>query len=147
MTLWLNDEFVTPFHFESKGLDDIIKKEWERIQIQKYLFRDGRPLPVIANKTVVIVDDGIATGATTLAAIKSIKKYHPAKIIVAAPVSSSDAASLIRQNGAELISLIVTDALHSVASWYEDFGQVDDSEVIELLRRFRRSPGEIHASP
>ena len=143
MTLWLNDEFVTPFHFESKGLDDIIKKEWERIQTQKYLFREGHSLPNLKDKTVILVDDGIATGATVLATLKSIKKHQPAKMVVAVPICSSDAAILVREAGAELLSLITTDALHSVGSWYEDFEPVEDSEVIQILKKFRKQPEQL----
>ncbi len=138
-TLWLNESALRFEAVESAVIEKIRAKEWSRIQEQKSLFRKGRALPDLSTRTVVIVDDGIATGSTVFAAIESLKKQKAGRIIVAVPVCADSTARQIRTLGVELISVIETNRLISVGMWYDDFSQVEDAEVVRALGR---PPGE-----
>lgn len=97
------------------------------------LFRKGLPPVSFANKTVIIVDDGLATGATMKAAIESIKKQHPAMIVVAVPVSPPDTATEIAAMCDECICLDTPWNFKAVGQFYEVFAQTEDAEVVSLL--------------
>lgn len=113
----------------------IIEKEAkdEAVRRNKTYRRESHPLK---GKTAILVDDGIATGYTMLAAIKSVKQQQPAQIVVAVPVASSDSHNLVKKECDEIICLHVSDTrMFAVASFYEDFPQLTDREVLELLRK------------
>lgn len=97
---------------------------------QKY----GLPNPDYKNRIVIIVDDGIATGATTLSAIEEVRSQKPDKIIVAAPVSSRDSAEKIRAQVDEVVILAEPENFYAVGQFFDDFSQVSDEEVIALLK-------------
>ena len=97
------------------------------------LYRRGRIPLDLRDKTVVVVDDGIATGATMLAAVRAARKGGAARVVVAAPVASEEAVSMIGAECDELVILLVPALLRAVGEWYEDFDQVEDSEVGRLL--------------
>jgi predicted phosphoribosyltransferase len=120
-------------------------REHGELERREQLYRAGRAPLELAGKTVILVDDGLATGATMLAAVRAARKGGAATVVAAAPVGSGEAAALI---GAECDSVAIVEippALRAVGEWYEDFGQTEDSEVCELLRESARvhagSPG------
>ena len=88
-------------------------------------------------KTVIVIDDGIATGNTLLATIRILKKSKPGKIIVAAPVISRSAAKLLSGEVDELITVLIPETFYGVGAFYKDFAQVSDEEVIECLDKLR----------
>lgn len=101
---------------------------------ERELLLRGTNTPLnIKNKKIILVDDGLATGATMLTAIRSIKKLNPAKIIVAIPVASSEALEIISQEVDEVICPLKPQFFYSVSIWYENFKQTTDEEVIHLL--------------
>ncbi len=112
---------------EVKSIRDIIKE-----RNQKY--RQGMPLFNIKNKTVIVVDDGVATGSTLLATLALIKEYEPKKIVVALPVASVEAFKKIKSVADEVVCLSVPEIFYSVGQFYENFDQVDDQEAIRLLK-------------
>lgn len=115
-------------------LQNEIKKEKAEAERRQKLYRGGRPPLDLKNKTVIIVDDGLATGLTMRAAVKSIKKSGTAKIIVAIPVTSPEAAELVKKEVDEIIYLEAPAFFGAVGSFYEEFGQTTDEEVIDLLK-------------
>ncbi|OQA04742.1 MAG: Ribose-phosphate pyrophosphokinase [bacterium ADurb.Bin400] len=127
-----------------------IDSEWlaREIEIQKGEIRRrrerylrGPPSTSAQNKIAIIVDDGIATGATVLAAIEEIKAQNPAKLVVAVPVSPPDTAQLIRDKADELVAVIIPDLfLGAVGAYYENFDQVSDEEVIEIMNEIPSDP-------
>jgi erythromycin esterase-like protein/adenine/guanine phosphoribosyltransferase-like PRPP-binding protein len=123
-------------HYEGltlSALDPIISRERIRIEDQKKKFRNGQDLLSLTGKKVVIVDDGVATGATVFAAIEFAKRQNALKIAVGVPVCAPETARHIRGLGVDLISLIEPERLASVGMWYQDFSQVEDEEVIQEL--------------
>lgn len=122
--------------YAKEKLDKIIadeKKEAER-RIKKY--RDGRPLPDLTGKTAIIVDDGIATGATMNAAVLAAKHQQAKRIIVAVPHGAKDTIASMRAQGLGVVALIEPDWYGSVGGFYDEFGQVEDEEVLQLMNNY-----------
>ena len=116
-----------------------IKAQTEKIREQlreRYKkFRGDRPPPDVSGKTVILTDDGVATGNTLFAAIDDLRKKAPAKIIVAVAVSPPETAKKLRRLADELICLYTPDDFYGVGQYYEDFSQVEDTEVMALLAK------------
>lgn len=117
--------------------EEYIKRETERLKVEidrrKGLYRGGKGIPHLAGKTVIIVDDGVATGATMKAAIQAVKEEGPARVVAALPVASEEAEQSIKKMVDEWICLQTPPEFMAIGSYYEDFEQVSDEEVIELL--------------
>jgi putative phosphoribosyl transferase len=127
---------LDPLWFQQK-----VRSEREEAQRRRERYLDGRaPLPV-HGKTAILVDDGIATGLTMRAAIRDLKQRHPARIIVAVPVAPEDTAAILEQEVDELVALDVPRLyLGAVGAYYEDFSQITDEEVIDMLRLSEDEP-------
>jgi putative phosphoribosyl transferase len=131
----LNEELLN----ELPGVDEstieaIIEKETEELKRREVLYRGDRPLPELHSKDVLVVDDGMATGATMWAAAKAVKQQHPAKIIIAVPTASSSAVRLVENSADEVICLDTPPSFSAVGYYYRDFGQTTDGEVRETLQ-------------
>lgn len=120
------------------GLDrlDIVKlaePELAEIARRRALYMAGRPALSLAGRTVIIVDDGIATGATIRVALRSVRRQAPARVVLAVPVASSEALVPLQALADEVICLVTPDHFSAVGAYYADFTQVSDSQVIALL--------------
>jgi putative phosphoribosyl transferase len=111
--------------------------ERERLEIERRdkAYHGDRPTLSLRGKTVIVVDDGLATGSTMEAAVKAMRQHHPAKIIVAAPVGAADSCRRLHALADEAICLQTPDPFNSVGQWYQVFDQTTDAEVVELLQR------------
>ena len=123
---------------ESAGLDENDIADSARIEIAKLaakrqLFTPHRRPVEVGGRIVIIVDDGIATGATMTAAVRSVREKGAASVIVATPVASNDAIRRLEAEGAEVVSVLVPEVFFAVSQFYEDFAQVEDEEVIQAL--------------
>lgn len=123
--------------FKPDDLSSIVETETLAIKRQINLFRNGRKLPSLAKKNVIVVDDGVATGATLTAAISFLKKQHVDQIIVAVPVGAASSLAALRQKADEVICPHDLEHLVSVGQYYKDFSQVEDKEVISLCGAHR----------
>lgn len=121
--------------------DEYIGNERKRLEIaieEKYkLYRGELKKPELKNKTVIITDDGIATGSTIIAAIHVIRKQKPKKIIVAVPVAPPDVITNIKEVADEVICLQIPESFFAIGAFYEKFPQVEDGEAVEILKRCR----------
>src|SRR5512139_432684 len=110
---------------------------WEvhEVERRERLLRGGRTRIDLAGKTVVLVDDGVATGSTMRAAVEAVRASRPARVVVAAPTWSSNAYSQFARLADEAVGVLVSDAFYSVGQWYEDFSEVHDDEVRNLLEK------------
>lgn len=136
-----NLEIMSELGLRKSEMLSTLYEESENIREQKNLFRHGREMRSVFRKTVIVVDDGLATGSTMVAAIKYLKNSGAAKIVVAVPVSSASSSLQIKNSVDEFVVLENTMALQSVGQWYDDFSQVPSAEVVRLLEHNRVDHG------
>ncbi len=128
-----------PLHFpgyrpDAQQFAALAERERGELERRGQLVRAGRPPLDLKGKTAVLVDDGLATGATMLAAVRAARQAGAAAVVAAAPVASDEAAALIGAECDAIAILGIPPALRAVGEWYLDFGQVEDREVCELLQ-------------
>src|SRR6185437_807888 len=133
--IYLDKDMLDYFQISNSTLRLIEEREKNELERRKQLYRGGKPLPLLTNRTIILVDDGLATGVTARAAILSIKKHHPKKIIFAVPVCSKETAANIPLMVDSIVCLYSIDRLEAVGRYYEDFRQVTDEEVLAQLHR------------
>ena len=114
-------------------LDDQIRKKREEVNDRMQRLRGSSPYPRLEGRTVVIVDDGIATGSSVSAAVMSVKKRGPKEIVVAAPVAPRDAVETLAEDVTKVVCLETPGSFLAIGEFYRDFDQVDDTEVIRIL--------------
>jgi predicted phosphoribosyltransferase len=107
---------------------------------RKKLFRGVRPQAPVARRSVIVTDDGIATGSTMIAALQAVKTQHPREVIVAVPVASPDRLEEVRRWCDDVVCLLSPEAFWAIGQFYEDFTQVEDEQVVELLRQSAAAP-------
>jgi len=129
----VNAETVRALRIGTADIERVIARERRELERRERAYRAGRAPPVIRGRTVILVDDGLATGATMLAAAESVRAAGAARVIVAVPVASAEACALLRGAADDVIALLVPDELYAVGAWYTDFTQTTDDEVRTLL--------------
>lgn len=132
--LIFNESIVANLNLSQESINRIIAKESQELQRRNLVYRQGRDFPPLAHKTVILVDDGIATGATMVAAIKAVRLSNPSKIIVASPLASVNVFQDMADQDVELLILETPEPFYGIGMWYGDFPQLTDNEVIELLQ-------------
>jgi putative phosphoribosyl transferase len=133
--LLLNDAVVNYMGISKDSIESAAKQELAELERRLKLYRNGRPALELKGKTVLIVDDGLATGATMKAALKAIKRKEPQKIIVAVPVGAPTTCMEIKSEADEVICLKSPEPFTAVGSWYNIFEQTTDQQVQELLKK------------
>jgi putative phosphoribosyl transferase len=129
----LDAEALAILGIDNGALDAIVAEETTELRRRLAAYRNDRaPLP-LHDRTVIVVDDGVATGVTDTAALRAIRRQRPRRTVLAVPVCAPDSLARLRGEADEVICLIVPPLLQGVGQWYEDFGQVSDQEVIEAL--------------
>ena len=135
----LTDEFIIPHPEASQEyVDEEIDRIRTRLKKMYPKFSVNKELQDLKGKTVIVIDDGIATGNTLLITAQMLKKSNPEKIIIAVPVASRDAIEKLNKEVDEVISLLVPDVFYGVGAFYENFEEVTDDEVIYYLERLRK---------
>jgi len=129
----MNDDHVKGLGLKPDVIHDIVERERAELDRRASLYRDDREPLVIAGKTVVVVDDGIATGSTVRAALKSLERRGVRRRIVACPVAAAETVRALEKLSDEVVCLRTPVAFGAVGTWYDDFAPVFDSEVKELL--------------
>ena len=119
------------------SLRQVIATEERELARRERLYRGDRPFPDLRGKTVILVDDGLATGSTMRAAVEALRQEGPARIVVAVPVSSPETCDAFRDVADEVVCAETPEPFRGVGMWYDDFSQTTDDEVGELLERAR----------
>ncbi len=131
----LNEDIVRDLNLSESAIAKVASQEQKELERREQLYRGNRPFPQLQGKTVILVDDGLATGATILAAILAVRKQQPARIVVAVPVAPSPAYSQLADKVDEMVCLSTPTPFYSVGQWYTRFPQTTDDEVRDLLRK------------
>jgi predicted phosphoribosyltransferase len=132
-TLVLNKEIIKLLNIDEASINAAIARERTELERRNKLYRRGMPAPDIQGKTIILVDDGLATGATMHAAIVSLRNAGAARIVVAVPVGTTSACRKIRQEADDLVCLYTPEPFFGVGQWYDNFMQTADEEVLALL--------------
>lgn len=131
----LSDEMISMLGLSSAEVDAVVQRETGEITRREKNYRSGRPAPDVSGRTVIVVDDGIATGATVSAAIELLRHQGAAKIVIAVPVAPPATAERLREEADEVLTLIEPEPFVAVGQWYDDFSQTTDEEVRALLTK------------
>lgn len=128
-----NEEIIQALGISKSAIDRVIAKEAQELARRESSYRDNTPFPVLKDKIVILVDDGIATGATMRVAIKALLTFKPKKLVIAVPVAQKDLCDSFAELVDEFISPLRPENLQAVGIWYDDFSQTEDEEVFALL--------------
>jgi putative phosphoribosyl transferase len=133
----LNEDVVQMLHVPEHMIDDVVATEEQELERRQCLYRGERAEPDVRGHTVILVDDGLATGSTMRAAIAALRQQQPDRIVVAVPTAAPETCDEFRNEVDEVVCAITPDPFHAVGLWYEDFSQTTDDEVRDLLARAR----------
>ena len=134
----LNRALIEEVQLSHKLIDQITAREERELKRREELYRQGRPALPVRNRNVILVDDGLATGATMKAASQALRLQEPKRIVVAAPVAAEHTCDEFRGDVDEIICAYTPAPFIGVGMWYEDFSQTTDEEVQQLLRLAER---------
>jgi len=138
-----NGEVVNALRIPDEVIDAVSTEEFVELERREKAYRAGLPSLDVEGKTVIVVDDGIATGSTMLAAVSALRQLSAARIVVAAPVIAASACREIQRQADEVVAVRIPERFYAVGQWYEDFSQTSDEEVRDLLAQaVRRQPVE-----
>lgn len=126
-------DVIDALHVSHTSVAQAVVHERRDLDRRERAYRGARPFPQLSDKTLIVVDDGIATGASMHLAVNALRERHPARIVVAAPVGSEDGCTLVRHYADEVVCAVIPHAFGSVGQYYGHFEQVDDESVRSLL--------------
>ena len=132
----LNTSIVRQMRLFDEEMERVVRQEQRELERRERLYRQDRPPLTLRGRTIVLVDDGVATGATMIAAVRAVRQQDAGRIVVAVPVASHSAVADLRGEADEVISATTPEPFLAVGYWYHHFEQVSDEEVCELLGRF-----------
>ena len=138
----LNEEIVYGLGIPDQVINAVAARELQELSRRECLYRNGHAPPDVNHKTVILVDDGLATGATMRAAVQALKQQHPDRIVVAVPTASADTCEALRAEADDVVCAATPEPFLAVGYWYDNFAQTTDAEVRDLLARRESRGGE-----
>jgi predicted phosphoribosyltransferase len=136
-TMVLDDALVRRARVTDAQVRAVVDRERRELERRERRYRGDRPPPDIAGRTVILVDDGLATGATMRAAVQAVRQREPGRVVVAVPIASPEACEAFREVTDDTVCAVTPEPFYAVGLWYEDFSQTSDEEVHELLEDAR----------
>jgi putative phosphoribosyl transferase len=128
----LNPDVVTALRISEQTIAEVAAQEQKELERQQRAFRGEVPFPDLAGRTVIVVDDGLATGSTMRAAVRALRQMQPARIVVGAPVAAAETCRSLAQEADEVVCVSIPEEFHAVSMWYQEFSQTSDEEVQSL---------------
>ena len=136
----LNEALVRELKISQKALEQVAAREQQELERRERVYRGERSAPDLSHRTIILVDDGIATGSTIKAAISTIKQQRPERIIVAVPVAPPEVCQELKEEVDEVVCLLTPEWLCAIGLWYDDFSPTTDAEVRLSLARTMEEP-------
>jgi len=133
----LNEEVLAWYRPSADTLEAVARAEMRELERRERLYREGRPLMLVEGRTVILVDDGLATGSTMRAAVQAVRQLHAGEVIVAAPVGAPDTCRAMREVADDVVCALTPDHFTAVGAWYVDFSETTDDEVRRLMAMAR----------
>ncbi|VVO24344.1 phosphoribosyltransferase [Pseudomonas fluorescens] len=131
----LNQEALQAHPIDQRTLEAVVERETRELLRRESVYRAGRPPLQLRDQVVILVDDGLATGSTMLAAVQAVRQQQPSRIVVAVPVAPPETVAALRRKVDELVCPLIPEWMMSIGHWYLDFTQTSDQEVVDLLQR------------
>lgn len=132
-TRFLDADAIRALGVSEAYIEEVTRKELAELERRLRCFRGDRPPPAIEGRSVVLVDDGLATGVTALASLAALRLQHPRRLVFAAPVCSIEGATAVSRQADDVVCVAMPERFFGVGAWYRDFTQTTDEEVVELL--------------
>jgi putative phosphoribosyl transferase len=136
----LNDDVVRGLRIQPRVIDSVAEKETRELERRERLYRGENAGPVLKGRTVILVDDGLATGSTMRAAVAAVRQQEPKRIVVAVPIAAVQTCQEMANEVDELVCDRTPEPFYSVGFWYDDFSQTTDEKIRELLERAAKEP-------
>jgi putative phosphoribosyl transferase len=136
----LNEDIVRALNIPPRVIDSVAAKEARELERRGRLYRGDRPAPDVTGRTVILVDDGLATGSSMRAAVAALRQKNPRRIVVAVPVAAAATCREFETEVDEIVCYQTPEPFYSVGLWYEDFSQTTDEEIRQLLERAAKQP-------
>jgi len=130
----LSEDVISAFNISDRVIATVAANEEEELGRRERAYRDHRPPLEVRGRTVILVDDGLATGATMRAAAAALRAQHPERLVVAVPVAPSETCATLRSEVDDVVCAHAPEPFFAVGNWYDDFSQISDAEVRDLLR-------------
>jgi predicted phosphoribosyltransferase len=131
----VNQAMLRSLRISPQQLDAVIRAEEAELRRQERVYRGDRPPPDVSGRTAMLVDDGLATGATMQAAVAALRSAGPKEVVVAVPVAPPETCAELEEEADRVVCALTPEPFYAVGAWYRDFSQTSDDEVRELLRR------------
>jgi len=131
----VNQAMLRSLRISPAQLDAVIRAEEAELRRQERVYRGDQPPPAVSGRTVILVDDGLATGATMQAAVAALRSAGPQEVVVAVPVAPPETCAELEAEADRVVCAVTPEPFYAVGAWYRDFSQTSDDEVRELLRR------------
>jgi len=131
----LNEDVVGSLPDAARMVEEVTANELTELERREHTYREGRPPLELRGRVAILVDDGIATGATMRAAVAALRQHGVARIVIAVPVGAADTCRALKEEVEETVCLLAPESFHAVGQFYKEFGQITDGEVRDLLDR------------
>jgi predicted phosphoribosyltransferase len=131
----LNPDVVRTLRIPDDVIDEVARQEQRELERRERIYRDDRPAPEVRGRTVILVDDGLATGSTMRAAVAALHRQEPARIVVAVPIGAAETCAELGSEADEVVCARTPEPFYAVGLWYRDFTQTTDEEVHDLLEQ------------
>jgi len=131
----VNPGVVREFDISDDVIDQVAQDEAEELRRRERAYRGDRPAPQVRGRTIILIDDGLATGSTMRAAVAALRQQGPARIVVAVPVGAPETCADFEEEADEVVCSVMPEPFYAVGLWYRDFSQTTDEEVREFLER------------
>jgi putative phosphoribosyl transferase len=138
----LNKEITRAIGISEEGIDAVSRREELELERREQLYRGDRSRPAVQGRTIILVDDGLATGSTMRAAAVALRQMQPSRIVVTVPVGAQETCDEIRGEVDEVVCAVTPEPFMAVGAWYTDFSQTSDGEVRELLQQAAAREGD-----
>lgn len=139
----INGDVVEGLRISDDAIEAVATRELRELERRERVYRQDRPMPDVQGRTIILVDDGIATGSTMRAAVEALRQLEASRIVVATPTAALSTVREMRPDVDEFVAVMTPADFSGVGEWYEDFSQTTDGEVRELLERASHFPNPI----